>query len=250
MEAGQGDSLSPAQEEDLERFIASQLLRDRAMAERLAAAHRRQSAQLVVALVGRGHLEGDDGVPAQLRQLGLERVVALQRPEQPEGCGAPPAGVRLGAYLESADGAVWVRRVAPGSAAEAAGLQPGDRVLAINGEPVQRAGQVIRRVGQQPEGVELQLLIERGGRRLPLRLQLPPPTAGSPGRMGAIPPWTGTASHDSQQSGRNQHRLASLDGDASGPGASAGPPQCHPLVHRLEWSREEHPGQCGEFSPV
>lgn len=250
MEAGQGDSLSPAQEEDLERFIASQLLRDRAMAERLAAAHRRQSAQLVVALVGRGHLEGDDGVPAQLRQLGLERVVALQRPEQPEGCGAPPAGVRLGAYLESADGAVWVRRVAPGSAAEAAGLQPGDRVLAINGEPVQRAGQVIRRVGQQPEGVELQLLIERGGRRLPLRLQLPPPTAGSPGRMGAIPPCTGTASHDSQQSGRNQHRLASLDGDASGPGASAGPPQCHPLVHRLEWSREEHPGQCGEFSPV
>ncbi|MFN9636183.1 MAG: PDZ domain-containing protein, partial [Synechococcaceae cyanobacterium] len=29
-------------------------------------------------------------------------------------------------------------------------MQPGDRILAVNGEPVQRAGQVILRVAQQP----------------------------------------------------------------------------------------------------
>lgn len=191
LEPGKGNAISPAEAEDLERFIGSQLLRDRAMAERIAAAHRRNPALLVVALIGRGHLEGNDGVPAQLRHLGITHVVALQRPELPEGCGPPPAGARLGAYLESGDGAVWVRQVAPGSVAEAGGLQPGDRVLAVNGEAVQRAGQVIRRVLQQPAGAPLRLLIERGGRTLTLTLRFPPPAARSPGRMGAISALTG-----------------------------------------------------------
>lgn len=188
MEPGRAESLAPAEAEDLERFIASQLLRDRAMAERIAAAHRRDPGRLVVALIGRGHLEGNDGVPAQLRHLGLDRVLTLQRPELPEGCGPPPPGARLGAYLESADGAVWVRQVAPGSAAEAAGLQPGDRVLAVNGEPVERAGQVIRSVREQPQTVPLRLLIERRGQRRLLQLQLMSPPANPPGRMGSTPP--------------------------------------------------------------
>jgi S1-C subfamily serine protease len=127
-------------------------------------------------------------VPAQLRQLGLDRVLTLQRPELPEGCGPPPPGARLGAYLESADGAVWVRQVAPGSAAEAAGLQPGDRVRAVNGEPVERAGQVIRRVREQPQGVPLRLLIDRGGRPLLLQLRLRSAPSRPPGRMGTTPP--------------------------------------------------------------
>jgi uncharacterized iron-regulated protein len=183
---GEGNNpLSPGETKDLERFIASQLLRDRAMAERIAAAHRRDPNRLVVALIGRGHLE-HGGVPTQLGQLGLARVLSRQRPELPEGCGPPPVGARLGAYLESAAGAVWVRRVAPGSASAGAGLQAGDRVLAVNGEPVGRAGQVIRRVLQQPAEVPLRLLIERAGRRLELEVKLAPATDSSPARMGAI----------------------------------------------------------------
>ncbi|MEB3319049.1 MAG: ChaN family lipoprotein [Cyanobacteriota bacterium] len=178
--------LSPRDADDLERFIDSQRLRDRAMAEGLAAARRREPGRLVVALIGRGHLEGDDGVPAQLRQLGVGQVAVLERPAVPEGCGGPPPGARLGAYLESADGAVWVRRVAPGSAAAAAGLRPGDRIRAVNGALVERAGQVIRQVRAQPAGVPLRLTIERQGRvwQLELRLLAPPVTA-SPGRMDA-----------------------------------------------------------------
>lgn len=182
---GEGNPLSPGDTKDLERFIASQLLRDRAMAERVAAAHRRDPNRLVVALIGRGHLE-HGGVPTQLRELGLVRVLSRERPELPEGCGPPPAGARLGAYLESADGAVWVRRVAPGSASAAAGLQVGDRVLAVNGEPVGRAGQVIRRVRQQPAELPLRLLIQRAGRRLELKVKLTPAIDDSPARMGAI----------------------------------------------------------------
>jgi S1-C subfamily serine protease len=72
------------------------------------------------------------------------------------------------------DGAVWVRRVAPGSAAETAGIQPGDRILAVDGVAVDHAGQVIRAVRLHEEADPLSLTIERAGRRLQIRLRLPP----------------------------------------------------------------------------
>lgn len=159
---------------DLERFIASQLLRDRAMAERIAAAHRQAPDGLVVVLIGQGHLEGDGGLPLQLRHLGVTRLLALRRPQLPPGCGPAPARARLGAFLESEAGQVWVRRVAPGSAAEAAGIRSGDRILELNGTAVDHAGQVIRGVRLHPDGMPLRLLLERDGRRLRLQLRLPP----------------------------------------------------------------------------
>ncbi|MFM8675189.1 MAG: PDZ domain-containing protein, partial [Vulcanococcus sp.] len=39
---------------------------------------------------------------------------------------------RLGVYLESDTGGVWVRQVAPGSVAEQAGLKAGDRILELD----------------------------------------------------------------------------------------------------------------------
>jgi uncharacterized iron-regulated protein len=162
---------------DLERFIQSQRLRDWVMAERLVAARRAEPGRLVVALVGRGHLEDDDGIPAQLRALGVRRPLALLRPALPPACTPAPRGARLGAYLESAAGVVWVRRVAPGSAAAAAGLRPGDRILALNGEAVQRAGQVILRVANHPAAEPLRLMIERDGRIRHLEVRLPPSPA-------------------------------------------------------------------------
>ncbi|MFN9693035.1 MAG: ChaN family lipoprotein [Synechococcaceae cyanobacterium] len=169
-----GAVLTPTQAADLERFLDSQRLRDRAMAVQIAAAHQRDPAVLVVALIGRGHLEDHDGVPRQLRDLGLTRLEAALRPELPPACAPAPAGARLGAYLESADGVVWVRQVAPGTAAARGGLRVGDRILTVNDQAVDRAGQVIRRVRLQPDGEPLRLSIERGGRRLRLELQLPP----------------------------------------------------------------------------
>jgi len=171
----------PAAAADLERFIDSQRLRDRAMAERLAAAGRREPGRLLVALVGRGHLEGDDGVPRQLQALGVGPVAVARRPLLPEGCVPPPAGLRLGVYMESADGVVLVRQVAPGSAGAAAGIRPGDRLLQVNGEPMERAGQVIRRVAAQAAGEPLRLTLEREGRILELTVPLAP-ASGDNGR--------------------------------------------------------------------
>lgn len=176
-QGGSGSGTSAAERADLERFLDSQRLRDRAMAERLSAARRADPRRLVVALIGRGHLEDDDGVPAQLRALGMGPSAALLRPQMPPACAPAPRGARLGAYLESSDGAVWVRRVAPGSAAAAADLRPGDRIVAVNGEVVQRAGQVILRVANQPQGQPLRLTVERAGRRRSVVVTLPPPPA-------------------------------------------------------------------------
>ncbi|MFM7312242.1 MAG: ChaN family lipoprotein, partial [Cyanobium sp.] len=174
--SGIGGPLTAAQLADRDRFIDSQLLRDRAMGERIAAAHRRDPDRLVVALIGSGHLEGGDGVPRQLLDLGLSRQLSLSRIALPGGCGPAPTGARLGAYLESENGAVWIRRVAPGSAAAAAGLRPGDRILELDGTPVEHAGQVIRGVRLHPQADPLRLTIERAGRRLRILLLLPPRT--------------------------------------------------------------------------
>lgn len=172
---------------DRQRFIDSQLLRDRAMAERLATAHRRDPQRLQVALMGVGHLQGGDGVPHQLQDLGLKPLLSLTRPVLPDGCTLPPRGARLGAYLESDDQGVWVRQVAPASAAEAAGLRPGDRILELNGMAVQRAGQVIRGVRLHPDGLPLQLTIERNGHRRRLELRLPPSPDPRLAAMVALP---------------------------------------------------------------
>jgi len=173
---GSTTHLAEAERADLQRFIDSQLLRDRAMAERIAAAHRRDPGRLVVALIGRGHMEDGDGVPHQLTDLGMRQQLSLTRIAPPDGCGPVPARARLGAYLESEGGAVWVRRVAPGSPAEAAGLRPGDRILQLSGTAVDHAGQVIRGVRLHPDGLPLDLTIERDGRRLQLKLNLPAST--------------------------------------------------------------------------
>jgi regulator of sigma E protease len=64
--------------------------------------------------------------------------------------------------------------VAPGSAAAAAGLRPGDRIVALNGRVVQRAGEVIRGVRLHPDAQPLVITVDRGGQRLDLKLRLPP----------------------------------------------------------------------------
>lgn len=58
------------------RFLDAQLLWDRAMAEGIAAAHRRDGA-LVVGIMGGGHVEHGEGVPHQLRALGIEGSMGL-----------------------------------------------------------------------------------------------------------------------------------------------------------------------------
>ena len=90
----------------------------------------------------------------------------------PRASAAPPGVVqvplpkqqrpRLGAFLESDASGVWVRQVAPGSAAEQAGMQVGDRIVEMDGMAVQRAGQVIAGGATQPQGEQRDDLLALG----------------------------------------------------------------------------------------
>jgi serine protease Do len=73
--------------------------------------------------------------------------------------------------LKSAQGAV-VSSVAPGSAAERAGVQPGDVVLRFNGKPVGAAGELSALVGLAVPGDQAKITVWRKGgeRELSARL--------------------------------------------------------------------------------
>lgn len=74
-----------------------------------------------------------------------------------------------------------VGEIVPGSAAERAGLAAGDRVLAVDGEPVATWEALVAEVVARP-GRPATLTLERQGRRLDL--QATPDAAGGRGRLG------------------------------------------------------------------
>ncbi len=72
----------------------------------------------------------------------------------------------LGIRIKSVEGGFLVEEVLPGAGAEAAGLQAGDLVVAVDGEPASELdlGSFVQAVGGQ-EGTEVSLTIESGGQR-------------------------------------------------------------------------------------
>jgi uncharacterized iron-regulated protein len=79
--AGGGDDTAA-----LERFIEAQLTWDRAMAEAIVRVLAVRPDALVVAVMGRGHVERGDGVPAQLAALGAPEAVTLVAWEPERDC--------------------------------------------------------------------------------------------------------------------------------------------------------------------
>jgi len=79
-------------------------------------------------------------------------------------------------------------QIVPGSPAARAGLQPGDRILAIEDRPVEHWQDVVAIVREHP-AAKLGLQIEREGRPLSLQVVTEPVTEGGRtiGRMGAAP---------------------------------------------------------------
>ena len=74
-----------------------------------------------------------------------------------------------------------VPRVLPGSAAEEAGLASGDRILAVDGEPVRHFYDLIRLVGGRA-GQRIVLTVERNGHQL--QLPATPRTVDGQGKLG------------------------------------------------------------------
>jgi serine protease Do len=102
-----------------------------------------------------GKLPGDD----ELRKLG-QREQRGGRGGSGGGQLFPDGQPRLGVEVEPGADGLQVRSVRPGSLADELGLQPGDRLQSINGEPVKSTGDVAAALGKDSGRVEVK--VKRG----------------------------------------------------------------------------------------
>ncbi len=88
------------------------------------------------------------------------------RPTRPS---MPKLGIMPGNY-ESADGGVLVDDVSPGGAAEKGGVKAGDIIVEIAGKPVKNIGGYMTIMSQQKAGTEIEVLVQRKDKKVPLKL--------------------------------------------------------------------------------
>lgn len=174
---------------DLERFIAAQLIWDRAMATALMEATGTDT--LVVGLMGQGHLANGDGVPHQLDALGLQDHRSLLPWTPGTDCQPPamqadafyvlgdeaafqlPDTPRLGVLIGEHENGVLIQRMASDSVAESAGLAERDVIITAAGVPMANPADLTAVVSRQAPGTLLPLEVLRDGERLEMLVPFP-----------------------------------------------------------------------------
>ncbi len=179
-------------EPEFRRFAQAQLTWDRAMAEGLVNAKREFPTATIVGIMGSGHVEDGNGVPHQLKDLGITELETLIPVTAKEACqlvgtayadavftlqrseGPPPDRPRLGVVLGIGDGAPKVGRVVGNSVAEAAGVKTGDLVVRAAGVEMRTPDDLVDVVGRQAPGTWLPLSVKRDGQEIDLIAKFPP----------------------------------------------------------------------------
>jgi len=175
------------------RFVEAMQVWDRAMAQGIAEKLRGDDPPLVVAIMGSGHVRNGDGVPRQLRDLGVTRIAVALPWNLSDSCAALVPGVadvvfgvedrpqparpgrpRLGISIDPAPTGVLVRSVVPGSIAEQAGLRAGDVIVRIAGESAVQTGDVVDAVQRQAPGTWLPITVKRGEEHVEIVARFPP----------------------------------------------------------------------------
>ena len=186
----------------LDGFIRAQVLRDETMAEAVAAYLKSPAgaSNYLLVLAGGDHVTHGFGIPrrAFLRlpasyvliggeELNLgpdkqDRIMDVDIPPFPMVSfdflaylgyeDLPENGVRLGVMIEPfPDGrGLEVKTVLPGSTAEHAGLQKGDRLLTFDGEPLAESFDLIYVVKKKQVGQQGTVQIERQGQALTIEV--------------------------------------------------------------------------------
>ncbi|MDH5378158.1 MAG: ChaN family lipoprotein [Gammaproteobacteria bacterium] len=177
--------------EKLMRFIEGQLVWDRAMAEAIAHKLEDDNTDLVVAIMGAGHIMGGYGVPHQLTELGVTNVTTALAWDGSIPCSELESGIvdvafgivdvkaeearrpRLGVFLEPKDDKVQVTKVVKDSIADTTGLKAQDIVLEIAGKKVGKVSEIVDMVQRTAPGTWLPIRVDRGGRKFELIAKFP-----------------------------------------------------------------------------
>jgi uncharacterized iron-regulated protein len=138
------------QQRDFEHFLEVQLLWDEGMAERAARYLTEHPERTLVVISGDGHIEYGQGIPKRLvRRVPVPMATLLngqgRTPDQsaadfflyPDPVELPPTG-KLGVLLgqPAAEGGMTIDGFAEDSGAKTAGLQVGDRLVQVDGQPI------------------------------------------------------------------------------------------------------------------
>jgi uncharacterized iron-regulated protein len=138
------------QPRNFEHFLEVQLLWDEGMAERAMHYLTEHPERTLVVIAGGGHIEFGQGIPQRLaRRLSVPMVTLLngqgRTPDPkaadfflyPEAVELPATG-KLGVMLgqPAVDGGMPIEGVAEDSGAKTAGLQAGDRIVRVGGQPI------------------------------------------------------------------------------------------------------------------
>lgn len=180
------------------RFVESQQVWDRAMAEAISKGVTEHPKAQFVAVLGSGHMMYRFGVPEQLTALKMpspsvlvpwdldfecdyiredfaDAVIGLKSSrfsEQQTNSNKP----RLGVYLEADEGKVRIGKVVAGSIAEELELQSGDMIFSMAGIEITEVSEVIQTVQATQLGTWLPMTIKRGNKLIELVAKFPPQT--------------------------------------------------------------------------
>lgn len=178
------------------RFVESQQVWDRAMAEAIANGVTKNPGSQFVAVLGSGHMMYHFGVPEQLADLGMPRPAVLI-PWDPEfeceyiqknfadaviGLKAFRFSAqqqakdrpRLGVYLDEAEEGVVIQDIMPNSIADSLDLRKGDVILRMAGVEITAVNQAIDIVKSMRFGAWLPITLRREDKTFDVVAKFPP----------------------------------------------------------------------------
>ncbi|MCU7844759.1 MAG: ChaN family lipoprotein [Candidatus Thiodiazotropha sp. (ex Monitilora ramsayi)] len=159
---------------DFENFLDVQLLWDEGMAERAAEWLQQHPDNHMVILAGVGHLAYREGIPARMmRRTPVSHAVILNA-NRADGLDSslgdylivtdkvelPPAG-KLGVFLDLGNSPPSISGFDKESGAAKAGVESGDRLLAIDGEPISTYTDIRIALMDKAVGDKVQIEVER-----------------------------------------------------------------------------------------
>ncbi len=159
-----------------ENFYFSQLIWDETMADSVVKTLDRFPEAQVIVLAGNGHIRNAWGIPSRVkRQRDVSYSIVATASEGGENrfssgiadfvfytaWTSPPPSPRLGIFIKKVEGGVMIERVNKNSPAERSGLEEGDLIMAIDGQPVTDIDDLKINLLDKKQGEEVTLRVKK-----------------------------------------------------------------------------------------